>query len=78
MGKIIVYGMGTIGKMIAKMLTTLNLDFILVDGNPNLWGQFLFGKKIVPSIELKGFLNEENLLVVCIRDDQEEAFVEDM
>lgn len=76
MGKIIVYGMGTIGKMIAKMLTTLNLDFILVDGNPNLWGQFLFGKKIVPSIELKGFLNEENLLVVCIRDDQEEAFVE--
>ena len=75
MKKYIIYGISSVGKMLVKMLNRIKKEYLIFDGNPNLWGEYYQNQKIIPSIELVNYVNEEYTLILCIRDDQEKAFI---
>lgn len=83
--KYIIYGVGNVGKRIARMMKRTGLTVELSDGNARLWNEVIDGQRVIPSVEIVTFIlqqikNSEISLkmIVCINDDQEKDFIKYM
>lgn len=69
---LVVWGAGTKGKIMAKILIENNIDFKWICDNPNKIGKDIYGKKLLNFKTLEHIKNPQNLVSVANKNAQKE------
>lgn len=67
-----IWGAGTKGKLMAKLLIEKHIDFEWICDNPNKIGKAIYGKKMRAFKDLKHIQNPQSIITVANKDAQKE------
>ena len=74
-GKVIVFGAGTVGRVMAEMLSKMQIDFAIADNNSKLIGTEVCGKKI---ISVSGLRVNDGEIVLLANSGHTDGMIEQL